>query len=334
MSFSKLKGQDHAVQILRSSLRSGRTPHAYLFIGPDGVGRKLAAMTLAKAVNCEESKYDSCDRCPSCMKIDHESHGDLKIIEPEETGVIRVDAIRKLQKSLSFRHVEARVKVGIVMGAESMNPSSSNAILKTLEEPTTNTLIILLAPGAGTVLSTIVSRCQVLRFRPLPLEVVEEKLKKKYDLDEPSVKLISAMSNGSLGKAFELATDEKFVSETRPATIKDLMRLVALRREGLHFRFAQEIAGSEDSRRILESLKLWYRDLLLTKLGVGAEKMLNRDLADVAGQCSALLTTEEIMRGIDRMEEAEKSLDARSNPQLTIEVLVNDLAGNRGRANF
>ena len=313
-------------------MKSGRIPHAYLFIGPDGVGRKLAAMTLAKAVNCEESKNDSCDRCPSCIKIDHESHGDLKIIEPEETGVIRVDAIRKLQKSFSFRHVEARVKAGIVIGAESMNPSSSNALLKTLEEPTANTLIILLAPGAGNLLPTIASRCQVVRFRPLPLEVVEAIVKEKYDLDEPSVRLISAMSNGSLRKAFELATDGKFISTTRQATIKELMRIVALGREGLHFGLAQEIAGSENSRRILESLKLWYRDLLLTKIGVGAEKMLNRDLVAEVGQCSALLTTEEIMRGIDRMEEAEKSLDAHANPQLTIEVLVNDLAGNRGRA--
>ena len=332
MSFSKLKGQDHAVQVLRSALRSGRIPHAYLFSGPDGVGRKLAAMTLAKAVNCEASTDDSCDCCPSCMKIDHESHGDLKIIEPGETGVIKVDAIRKLQKSLSFRHVEAHVKVGILVGAESMNPSSSNALLKTLEEPTNNTLIILLATGAGAVLPTIASRCQVLRFRPLPIEVVEEIVKEKYVLGEELAGLVSAMSNGSLRRAGALAEDTDFVNKTRKTAIRDLMRLVAHRREGYHFGLAQEIAQSEDPGRILESLKLWYRDLLLNKIGVGPETMLNRDLAADAGQCSALLTTDEIIRGIDRMEWAERSLDAHANPLLTIEVLINDLAGNRDRA--
>ena len=181
MSFEFILGQDRPKQVLKKVLRNGHVPNAYLFYGPESIGKKFTAIEVAKALNCEISgPEDGCDQCPACQKIDRRTHPDFFLLEPEKSSptaresILKIDAIRELQKKLVYLPYEGQTKVVIIDNAECMNPQAANSFLKTLEEPQSQTLIILIASNPYQLLPTIVSRCQGIRFYPLPAEAVRK----------------------------------------------------------------------------------------------------------------------------------------------------------------
>ncbi len=202
MSFKDIKGEDSAIAFLKASLKNNRIYHAYIFCGPNGVGKRLTALNFAKALNCAASngasddacdpstgsgsnpehsqKVDACDNCGPCKKIDSLTHLDVSILRPaKEGGSISIDEIRALIKNISFKAIEGRKKICIIDGAESMKHEAANAILKTLEEPPADSVLILITENLKALFHTIVSRSQVVRFFPLGLKEIEEILKIK-----------------------------------------------------------------------------------------------------------------------------------------------------------
>ncbi|HEX7127872.1 MAG TPA: DNA polymerase III subunit delta', partial [Thermodesulfobacteriota bacterium] len=188
MPFDALLGQARAVSVLAAALRGGRVAHAYLFEGPEGVGRRMAALSLAQALNCEaaaEAEGPSlfgggdgsdlrarggCGACRACRKIAAGQHPDVQTLAPEGQsggGIYLVAQIRGLARDLSFRPFEGRRKVAVLERAERLGPVAGNALLKTLEEPPAESHLVLLAPGRHHLLPTVASRCQVVTFRPL-----------------------------------------------------------------------------------------------------------------------------------------------------------------------
>lgn len=170
MAFRDIIGQERALKIIQGMLRRGRLPSALLFSGDDGIGKKLTAGNLAKTVNCAgQPDFDCCDACPSCRKINAETHPDVKVVLPEKDE-LRVDAIRAIEESLSFKSFEGGQKVIIMDDADFMNVYAANAFLKTLEEPPADSLIILVSSNPDGLPDTIRSRCTNIRFNPLPAE--------------------------------------------------------------------------------------------------------------------------------------------------------------------
>ncbi|MEA3470707.1 MAG: DNA polymerase III subunit delta', partial [Thermodesulfobacteriota bacterium] len=202
MSFSDIYGQERQKAVLKSAMERGRVSHAYLFHGMKGVGKKTTAEIFAKALNCEEEGFDSCDSCSSCVKMDHGNHPDFVLIEPEGF-FIKIEAVRGLQGQIKFRPFEGKKRVFVIADAERMNSPAANALLKTLEEPTSSNILILISSRPHELPRTVVSRCQRLRFNPLSRDVISTFLRDSYSVDEEAARLIASSSGGSIGRALE-----------------------------------------------------------------------------------------------------------------------------------
>ena len=177
MSWSTIHGQEYAVSVLRSHLASGRVPPAYLFIGPEGVGKRMAAMTWARALNCEHGAAQVCagTPCRSCKKIESGAHPDVHVLEPEGASAsIRIDAVQTLLEQVALSPFFGRSHVVVIDGADRLTDDAANCLLKTLEEPTARTRFALLTSQPTRCLPTIVSRCQQIRFHPRATPVVRD----------------------------------------------------------------------------------------------------------------------------------------------------------------
>ena len=206
-------------------VRSGRVPPSLLFCGPSGVGKLQAAMTLAKALNCSQSKTDACGACPACLRIDREEHPDVHIARPEGAGrQLRADAVRQIVRETPFRPFEGRRRVSILVDADRMNDTAANKLLKTLEEPPPWVVLILITSNAASLLPTILSRCQIYRFAPLAIEELSELLVSEHDVDRDQATLLAALSGGRLTEA--LSYRDEPLTDLRQESVR-LLTVVA-----------------------------------------------------------------------------------------------------------
>lgn len=225
MSFENIINQNKAKKILTGQLKSGRISHAYLFLGPDGVGRKKTALELAKALNCIgwEKKFEPCGVCLSCTKIEHSTHPDVQVIdfgwqakfeekEVEKQKVLKIDTIRALQREISFKPSEGRWKIFIVEPAEKITIDAANCLLKTLEEPPPQTVLILLAKHKENLPATVVSRTQLVMFQPLAKDEIVSYLKSNCSVTKSEAEEIAKISEGSLSWAIARADSKNEVS--------------------------------------------------------------------------------------------------------------------------
>ncbi len=167
MSFEDVNGQERAAGSLKTAIRKNRPAHAYIFAGPDGCGRSLLARNFAKALNCGYPSASPCGSCPSCVKIDNDTHPDVRWIRKDpDSREIKINQIREIEAGMILKPYEAAYKVFIIVEAERMNPAASNAFLKTLEEPPRDSVVVLITRKPQDLLPTIVSRSQVIRLRP------------------------------------------------------------------------------------------------------------------------------------------------------------------------
>lgn len=320
MPFSDIIGQAAAVAVLRRSLAAGKTAHAYIFDGIEGCGKKKTATALVEAIFCNGE--EGCGHCPACRKIAALQHPDLHMVEPDG-AFIKIDQIRDLQKELAFRPFEARQKACIIEAAERMNPAAANAFLKTLEEPPGNALLILLTTNIGSVLPTILSRCQRLSFSSIPQETIEAYLTGKGIAAE-TARIAASLAGGSLKTALEIASEE-----TLPKRKHLLERISALSADEITplFGLAEELAGDkEKSLELLDMLTIFWRDVML--LVSGGTEVANKDLMPLLREEAARSTLEKVTERIDLVFRSRQALLRNVNPRLALEVLFMRLAGS------
>lgn len=213
--FSSILDQQKAVDIITGQIKSGRIPHAYLFLGQEGVGRKATALELAKSLNCTETPGDACGKCSSCRKIDSGLHPDVQLVnfawqanlenkEVEKQRSIKIDTIRAVQKDVSLKPSEGKWKVYIIEPAEKITLDAANCLLKTLEEPPKWTVLILLARNRENLPATVVSRTQIIRFAPLKEETVTRFIVEKHGLPAAQARRAASRSGGSFSAAAAL----------------------------------------------------------------------------------------------------------------------------------
>ena len=225
MPFEEIQGQQRALRIVRNALRNQGLPQAYLFYGIEGSGRFTLALSLAKALMCANQDWDFCGLCSSCLRIAGEGHPDVYLVRPQsrkggkdwvtdpDLGIIRIEQIRELQRWVAVRGFESSWRVIILDGADKMNTPAANALLKTLEEPPPQSLLILVSPSRTQLLPTVVSRCQPVYFSAIPQSELEAFLFKQHSAGREEIPLIAALAQGSLGKA--LAMDSQWVFNDR-----------------------------------------------------------------------------------------------------------------------
>jgi len=314
LSFEGLRGQDSAISYLKASLKNKRISHAYIFSGPDGVGKRLAAINFAKAVNCPDAVSGfSCDKCPSCRKIESLSHPDIFILKPEEkSDSIKIDNVRALIKDVYLKPFEAHKKVYIIENSEYMKHEASNALLKTLEEPPADSIIILLAENIKSLFHTIVSRCQVVKFFPLKLNEVEDILTKEYSLDRADAHTLSHLSGGRLGEALKFKEDDII-------TKRSLLINKILSASKADFDF--DDIPKEDVRLYLDMMLAWYSDILSTKVGAGDYMLVNIDKKDIISNEASRLSFDTIEEIINSVIATIAHIDQNANQKLAMSVL-------------
>lgn len=208
MAWSSILGQPLALRVLRAHLAQGRVAPAYLFVGPEGVGKRMAALELAKALTCEARDEGPCDDCGHCHRVARWTHPDVHWLESSGASeAIRIEAIRQLLGRLVLRPYMARCQVAILDGADRLTEEAANSLLKILEEPTERTRFVLLTARSVQCLPTILSRCQTLRFQRLSAAVIAELLIRQQVCDGQVARIVSRLAQGSLSLASELARD-------------------------------------------------------------------------------------------------------------------------------
>lgn len=276
MSFKDVSGQESAIAFLKAVFSCGRIAHAYIFVGPEGIGKRKAALNFAKLLLCENPlACEPCDRCASCLKAEVFNHPDIQEASPDGQ-FIKIDAIREACRRLSLKGFESSFKVLIITQAKALNEESSNALLKTLEEPTANTVIILLADTLKSVLPTIASRCQKIVFSTLKHEAIENILIKQWGASLEAAAYSSQMAFGSLGAALKFHEDGLF-SRKNELIRNALDRNCSL--DGLLDLSSKERQDRQKNiQEALFVLSSWFRDLLLAK--TESRSFINADKKD------------------------------------------------------
>jgi DNA polymerase-3 subunit delta' len=334
MALDNILGQDRPKKILDKALRSGRIPNSYLFHGQESVGKKFTAIEVCKALNCETlSPVDSCDKCPSCLKIEKRIHPDLFILEPKKSSptareaVLKIDEIRELQKKLLYLPYEGNTKVAIINDAECMNPQAANSFLKTLEEPPTKTLIILIASNPYQLLPTVVSRCQGIRFYPLPSEAIKTIISHhlKSEAVESQPDQIELRSRRSVGQvAYALEEDLLEASEDREDLIR-LISVISFKRMDQVFLWTKTKAKqTERILLILDELTRILRDAVLIKVAPETSVVTNKDLIKQLRTLALQKSTPALLTMFETVQNTKAAIKLNANSQLALEnMLIN-----------
>lgn len=346
-------GQEGTIERLSRSLAEGTTHHAYLFLGPEHVGKRTLALDFACALNCEGS-LPPCSACRACSRILEGKHADVLSVSIDEgTSADASDAdeearrrrtrvvteqIEDLQRAAALPPYEGRWKVLLIDHADRMTGEAANRILKTLEEPPPHVVWMLLAESEGRMLETVISRCQRVDVRPMPVPELERHLVEVLSTPDDRARLIARASRGRTGWAIRAVTDGSLMAE-RAARIESIIQLISMTFSA-RFDFSRETDAlyRRDSSAVMETLEqwtTWWRDLLLMKTGC-AENVVNVDYVNDISDQSQRLSLEQIRDYIVRLGQARQDLDANVLSRLVFDSLVYAMprivkpAGERG----
>jgi DNA polymerase III subunit delta' len=319
-----LIGHEWAVDMLKKHVINGPR-HAYLLAGPPGLGRRSLALRFAQALNCQ-TPVDigiPCGQCRDCKQIEAMQHADLTIVQAEsEGGVIKVDQIREARRMLTLKPYMAKYRVALFLRFQEANDNAANALLKTLEEAPSYAVLILTADNPEQLLPTIVSRCEVLRLRPLPTEDVQRELESR-GVENGHAKLISHISGGRFGYALRLLQDGSLL-EKREEQLNDLQRLVTSSRVE-KFAYADKLARDKDSMR--QTILIWlsyWRDVML-RTAEARTPLVNVDRNVEIENIATRMDLSSARSVVDRLENALEKMERNVNPRLLAEVMLLDL---------
>jgi DNA polymerase-3 subunit delta' len=318
-TFGSFLGNTPVVHIVRRALARNRLPHALIFAGPSGVGKRTLALLVAQQANClSPAGEDACGTCRSCLKIIAGNHPDIREIRPEGT-VIRIDQIRALINEVAFEPFEARYRFSILDSADQMRDETKNSLLKTLEEPPSRTYIILITSNPYDLLPTIRSRCRVLQFGGLPQQDIEEYLISVQKFDSEEARLAAFFSNGSLGTA--LSFDSQHYRKVRKQALAFVELLLS---PSSRFNEATRLAAlqykDKDGFQLwMESVMALLQDVYFAQ--VAPERMGQSDIADELNQLAASVPRSRIVSAIEAMKTLKKELVHNVNRQIALESL-------------
>jgi DNA polymerase-3 subunit delta' len=268
MGFSDVLGQDRALSIIGAYLEKSRFSGAYIFSGPEGIGKKMMAKIIAQQLNCTGQVDRPCGNCSSCLKIQKEEHPDLHIIQNGQSQ-IKIEDIRGILRQASFRPYEGAAKVFIIDNAHKLNSEAANSLLKVLEEPPKDVSIILVTHKPQNIIKTVLSRCKAIKFSPLIRDQLETVLIKNYALDKATAHFLAYYAEGRLGLALRLK-DTPLLQEKNK-----IFDSFILSCKPLDYNIMNQ--SKEQLQVCLNILASWFRDVYLLKCGLPDKEVIHLD---------------------------------------------------------
>jgi len=343
--FDELIGNSRVKTVLKRMLVSDRLPGAMLFTGEEGIGKKLFALEVARALNCRTPKgEEACGVCSSCVRITKlnyptrddadewtqiiwTNHPDVGLVVAPKR-VLRVEQMRQIEKEANFRPFEGKARVFLIDEADKLNDASANALLKVLEEPPRTSHLILITARPAMLLPTILSRCQMIRFSPLTPDEIESHLVKN-DLDVKTARLRARAAGGSMGRA--LSNDLITFTSQRKAMLKVLNALVLSNDRAQLLRSAEQLNEAqykdefEERFDVLETL---IRDAWMLSLGVDSSRIVNEDLSAELNEIAQKMDPARAGDWILQIEDLREQLIVNVNRKVTTDSLLLVMAGD------
>lgn len=344
--FDKLIGNGHIKAILRRMLRGKRVPHSLLFAGAEGVGKKRFALETAKAFVCASPiDFEACDECSACRRADEfvfprsddkkeefekvffSRHGDVGMVIPYKNGIL-INAVRDLEKEANFRPFEARARFFIIDDAEKLNSAkdnAANALLKTLEEPSPDSYIFLISSRPDSLLPTILSRCQTLRFAPVACEEIEDHLLGTKQFAPDDARVLARLAAGSIGRALE--TDLVQFRERRATMLKILESLLVKENRSLLLRTAEEITDAKNKENyedFLNILRALIHDVWTLRIGAG--EIVNADITPTLQRLAENADAKRLAAWLSEIETMLEGFSVNLNKKIATEALFMQMA--------
>lgn len=315
MPFKDIAGHKPILKLLASAIARDTLPQSLLFSGPEGVGKFATAMALAQAVNCltRTPDGDACGTCASCTRIARGVHGDIIVVEPGETGSIKIEQVREALEKVSYRPFEGRRRVVIIDQVEAAAGAPQDALLKRLEEPTSASMFVLVTCQPDALLPTVRSRCYQLRFAPLADAELVRVLVDSHDMSERDARALAALSDGSVGQALARSGGE--LADARDVAFQLLSTAASTNQPARLLAVAKTAAAAPSSRikdrdalaSRLEAAAAFLRDMQILIAGGDRSMLTNADMAD---DIATLARSFDRERGLAAFAAVERGLNA------------------------
>jgi len=369
-----LIGHEWAADFLKEHISRDQLRHAYLITGPQGIGRRTLAVRFVQALNCTQPPAPGvpCQQCRPCRQIERMQHPDLTVVQSEKSAYIHaqklnpggsdfqpgqanskrkrsqrseqpfelsnqilIDQIRDLQRTLALTPYQSTYRIALILQVEDAREHAANSLLKTLEEPSSSSILVLTAESAERLPATLVSRCELIRLRPVPMDRLEQALQIAYQLPQDQARLVAHLSGGRPGIALELSQD-KNLQDKRASWLDDHARLLSANRVE-RFDYAGSIADLSSRERnspreilrdqLKEQLTVWmslWRDVYLQASGARVP-LTNVDRMEEIDRMSSRFGLRAALDSIRSIERVLDLLERNVNPRLATEVLMLDL---------
>jgi len=346
MPFRDLAGNRTVLGLLARAIDAGTLPPSLIFGGPEGVGKRQAALALAQALNCltpvrpapwpdapsaPPLAIDACGTCAICSRIARQIHPDVLVISPEETGNIKIDVVREVLRKVGFKPFEARRRVVIFDAADGLLTDSQDALLKTLEEPPPGSVLVLVTAQPGQLLPTVRSRCPTVRFAPLATSAVIDWLMTHEGLAEPQARAIASVARGSLAAAREAASEAEGQEGYRAAAVRVLQQVSDAGDARGRLEATRDIVGKgkgsgaserDSLANHLHALAALLRDLAVLATRADVSAVVNVDLVPALQSVARFFDRERILRAFTAVDRALGALERNASPKTVADWVV------------
>ena len=344
-------GNRSAIRFLNGAIRRGRVSHAYLFVGPERVGKRTLALDLARAINCTFGDGDAgdqtaslppCGDCSACVRISRANFADVQILTTttqsskdadakaaERRVMIGIDLIKDLQSDALLQPFEGKVKVFIIDEAHRMSADAANALLKTLEEPPEKVRIMLTSPAVELLPETIASRCQIIRMRSVPRAVIADALVARFDVTADEARLLAKLAMGSPGWAIAALSDPSMLDYRRASAARIVEMLAAPLPE--RFDYASEMVTEFRRNRpqAMDELARWLqvlRDVAMVRHGLPGNVIFDERVAELE-VVAQTMTDDDVAAAIKAVQQTRAALQSNAYPPLAFDSMMLGIPG-------
>lgn len=321
MDFNQIIGHEQVVDYIRRGIKEDKLSHAYILAGEKGAGKKMLATLFATTLQCRERGDNPCGKCQSCIQAESGNHPDIIWVTHEKASISVDDIRNQINNDIEIKPYSSPYKIYIVPDGDKMTEQAQNALLKTIEEPPSYGVIILLTENVNQFLPTILSRCVSLTLKPVPPHMVKKHLMEKYEVPDYMAEISAKFSQGNVGKAIRYASSDEFI-EIKNETLHMLTHLEEMKTYEI-MQFIKSVSEKKkDLNDYLDLMLLWYRDVLLFKVTRDPNGLLFVDELRHISEQAEKKEYEGIELIIQAIEKAKIRLKANVNFDTVMELMI------------